>query len=82
MPENFGSVFDSKMSASLQLRNDSEADTANASVMEKAPLEIFSGGAISLCESVFVRFGRAVILALAVSQRNFSDAFNFQAGDT
>ncbi len=34
MPEKSGTVFDSKMSASLQLRNDSEADTTNASVIK------------------------------------------------
>jgi len=60
MPENSGSVFDSKMSASIQLRNDSEADTANASVMKK-PRLIYSGGAISCGVVAFVQFGREVI---------------------
>jgi hypothetical protein len=52
MPEISGSVFDSKMSASLPLRNDCEAETADASVMKK-PRPNKSGGAISFCVSVF-----------------------------
>jgi hypothetical protein len=44
MPEKFGSVFDSKMSVSLCLRNDSEADTHNAPVITGDEITVSRAG--------------------------------------
>jgi hypothetical protein len=62
MPEISGQVFDSENSASFHLRNNSEADTADASVMKTPRRRNLAG--LFFCDGfVCVPSVRGVVLA-------------------